>query len=245
MLKDKVAIVTGAKQGIGFGIALALAKEGAQVVISDLDQALCDKAVSDIEAMGGKAIALTCDVSNKKDVDNLIAKTVSQLGGLDILVNNAGIFPFVSFAEMKESDWDKVMNINLKGIFFTTQSALKVMKDGAKIVNISSIASVVGFEGLSHYCATKGALNAFVRALALEVAPRKINVNNVAPGAINTPGATSALDDQTRNNMVASVPWKRWGEPSDIANAVVFLASEKADYITGQTIVVDGGWTIR
>lgn len=245
MLKDKVAIVTGAKQGIGFGIALALAKEGAQVVISDLDQALCDKAVGDIEAIGGKAIALTCDVSNKKDVDDLIAKTVSQLGGLDILVNNAGIFPFVPFTEMKEGDWDKVMNINLKGVFFTTQSALKVMKDGSKIVNISSIASVVGFEGLSHYCATKGALNAFVRALALEVAPRKINVNNVAPGAINTPGATGALDDQTRNNMVASVPWKRWGEPSDIANAVVFLASEKADYITGQTIVVDGGWTIR
>lgn len=245
MLKDKVAIVTGAKQGIGFGIALALAKEGAQVVISDLDQALCDKAVGDIEAMGGKAIALTCDVSNKKDVDDLIAKTVSQLGGLDILVNNAGIFPFVPFAEMKESDWDKVMNINLKGVFFTTQSALKVMKDGSKIVNISSIASIVGFEGLSHYCATKGALNAFVRALALEVAPRKINVNNVAPGAINTPGATGALDDRTRNNMVASIPWKRWGLPADIANAVVFLASEKADYITGQTIVVDGGWTVK
>ncbi len=245
MLKDKVAIITGAKQGIGFGIAWALAKEGAKVVVSDLDQDGCDKAVESIKADGGNAMAITCDVANKKEVDNLITKTVAEYGQLDILVNNAGIFPFVSFTEMKESDWDKVMDINLKGVFFTTQSALKVMKDGAKIVNISSIASVVGFEGLSHYCATKGALNAFVRALALEVAPRKININNVAPGAINTPGATGALDDKTRSSMVADVPWKRWGEPSDIANTVVFLASDKADYITGQTIVVDGGWTIR
>ncbi len=249
-LKNKVAIVTGAKQGIGFGIAMALAKEGCKVVVSDLDQVGCDEAVVSLEKEGATAIGIKCDVSKKDEVDNLIKETMVKFGGLDILVNNAGIFPFVSFMEMKESDWDKVMNVNLKSIFLTSQSALKVMKDGSKIVNISSIASVVGFEGLTHYCATKGAMNSFVRALALELAPRRINVNNVAPGAINTPGASQpdqprTATEEIRKKTIASIPLSRMGQPEDIANAVVFLASDKSDYITGQTIVVDGGWTLK
>lgn len=244
-IKNKVAIVTGAKQGIGLGIAKVLAKHGCRVVVSDLDQDGCDKAVGELRATGAEAFGIKCDVSKKADVDVLVEQTMSKYGQLDILVNNAGIFPFVPFMEMKESDWDKVMNVNLKSIFLTSQSALNVMKDGSKIVNISSIASIVGFEGLTHYCATKGAINAFIRALAMEIAPRKINVNNVAPGAIETPGATGAIDAKTKQAFIEAIPWKRYGLPEDIANAVAFLVSPESDYITGQTIVVDGGWTLK
>jgi 3-oxoacyl-[acyl-carrier protein] reductase len=243
-LKNKVAIVTGAKQGIGMGIAIALAKEGVNVVISDLEQAGCDKAADEIKKLGVKTLAVACDVSKKKEVDNLIAQTVKEFGQLDILVNNAGIFPFKAFTDLTEKDWDKVLDVNLKSVFLCSQAAVKVMKAGAKIVNISSVASVIGFEGLTHYCASKGGVNSFIRALALELAPKKINVNAVAPGAIDTPGASGGSDEQ-KKQTIAMIPCARFGQPEDIANAVVFLASEKADYITGQTIVVDGGWTLR
>lgn len=243
MFKDKVAIITGSGQGIGLGIATALAKEGCNIVISDINQATSEQAAQEMEKLGVKSLAVKCDVSKKDEADNLIAKTMEKFGRLDILVNNAGIFPFVSFMEMKESDWDKVLNVNLKSIFLCSQAAVKVMKEGSKIVNISSIASFIGFEGLTHYCASKGGVNGMVRALALELAPKKINVNAVAPGAIDTPGAASALEIQKQT--ITLIPWKRMGKPEDIANAVVFLASEKADYITGQIIVVDGGWTLR
>ena len=244
-LKNKVAIVTGAKQGIGFGIAKVLASRGAKVVLSDLDQKDCESSVARLAELGYKAVAISCDVSKHGEVENLIKKTVADLGGLDILVNNAGIFPFVPFKDMQESDWDKVINVNLKSIYLTIHEALKVMKDGSKIINVSSIASFVGFEGLTHYCASKGAINAFVRALALEIAPRKINVNNVAPGAIDTPGATGAVDEKTKKSYTEAIPWKRYGLPEDIAYTVAFLASSDSDYITGQTIVVDGGWTLK
>lgn len=243
MFKDKVAIVTGSGRGIGLGIATALAKEGCNVVISDIDQATSEQAAQEMLKLGVKSLAIKCDVSNKVEVDNLIAKTIEAFGRLDILVNNAGIFPFTSFMDMKESDWDRVMNVNLKSIFLCSQSAVKVMKEGSKIVDISSIASFVGFEGLTHYCASKGGVNSFVRALALELASKKINVNAVAPGGINTPGA--AAPEESKKQTIAAIPLARMGEPEDIANAVVFLASEKANYITGQTIVVDGGWTLR
>ena len=242
-LKNKTAIVTGARQGIGCGIVKALAKEGCNVVISDIVEEDCEKVVEEIKKIGVEALAVKCDVSKKEDVDNLIKKTIEKFGKLDILVNNAGIYPFVSFMEMKESDWDKVLDINLKSVFLCSQAAVKEMKNGGKIVNISSIASVVGFEGLVHYCASKGGVNAMIKALALELAPKKINVNAVAPGAIDTPGATSSPEQVKQT--ISCIPWKRMGVPEDIANAVVFLASEKADYITGQIIIVDGGWTLR
>jgi NAD(P)-dependent dehydrogenase (short-subunit alcohol dehydrogenase family) len=245
MLKNKVAIVTGAKQGIGYGIALALAKEGCAVVVSDLNLRDCEKAVEKIKKVGGRGLAVKCDVSKKDEVDALVAATTKKFKKLDILVNNAGIFPYVPFMKMTQDDWDKVMDVNLKSIFLCSQASIKVMKKGSKIVNISSIASVVGFEGLTHYCASKGGVNAMIRALALEIAPLKINVNAVAPGAIATPGASGSMTEESKNQTTAIVPWKRMGEPEDIANAVVFLASDNADYITGQTIIVDGGWTLR
>lgn len=244
-MKDKIAIVTGAKQGIGYGIALALAKEGCKVVVSDLDQAACDAVASEISKIGVSAVGIACDVSKKEDIDNLFMKTVAEFGGVDILVNNAGIFPFKPFMDISESDWDKVMNVNLKSMFMSSQAAAKVMKEGGKIVDVSSIASLVGFEGLVHYCASKGGVNGMIRAMAIELAAKKINVNAVAPGAIETPGATGAMNDDMKAGTISAIPWKRMGRPEDIANAVVFLASDKADYITGQVIVVDGGWTLK
>jgi len=167
-----------------------------------------------------------------------------------VLVNNAGLYPFVPFEKMQESDWDKVMDVNLKGIYFCCREAIKTMPEGGRIISISSIASLIGFSGLTHYCASKGAINGMTRALALELALKKITVNAVAPGAIETPGSSQPDQPRTANDAVtqqtiAMIPLKRMGQPEDIANAVAFLASEKSSYITGQVLVVDGGWTVQ
>jgi NAD(P)-dependent dehydrogenase (short-subunit alcohol dehydrogenase family) len=242
MAKNKTVIVTGAGKGIGKGIALAFAKEKYNVVVSDVDMEACQETAEEI---GANSLAVKCDVSNKADVDNLINEASKKFKNIDVLVNNAGIYPFVTFDKMTEKDWDKVLDVNLKSIFLTSKAVLRAMSSGGRIINISSIASLVGFEGLVHYCASKGGINGMIRALALELAPKKITVNAVAPGAIDTPGATSAMDEKTRKQTIALIPWARYGLPEDIANAVVFLASEKSDYITGQVITVDGGWTFR
>lgn len=250
LLKNKVAIITGAGRGIGKGIVKALASEKCNVVVSDIDQKSCERAVKELKRFGVKSLAVKCDVSNKQDVKNLFKQTIQKFGKLDILVNNAGIFPFIPFSKMKEADWDKVIDINLKSIFFCCQEAIKSMSVGGRIVNISSIASLVGFEGLAHYCASKGGINSLTRVLALELAPKKITVNAVAPGAIDTPGASQpdqprTAKEATRKQTIAMIPLARMGTPEDIADAVAFLASAKASYITGQTIVVDGGWILR
>lgn len=242
-LKNKTAIVTGSGQGIGLGIALRLAKEGCNVVVSDINAEACNKAVEEISKLGAKARAVACNVADKTDVDNLIATVVKEFGKLDILVNNAGIYPFKAFKDMTEEDWDKVMGVNLKGVFLCSQAAADVMGEGAKIINISSIAGRVAFSGLVHYCASKGGVNSFTRALALELASRKISVNAVAPGAIETPGAK--MSDEMKQGTLGLIPWGRIGKAEDIAGAVVFLASDGSDYVTGQIITVDGGWTIH
>lgn len=244
-LSGKIALVTGAKQGIGRGIALALAARGAKVGIADLSLEDAQKVADEIKATGGQALAVKCDVSRKEEVSSMFAAVQAEFGPIEVLVNNAGIFPFIAFDKMTEADWDKVIAVNLKSIFLCCQEALKAMPEGGRIINISSIASMVGFSGLAHYCASKGALNSFIRALALEVAPRQITVNNVAPGAIDTPGATGAQDEAAKKQTAAAVPLGRYGQPDDIAQAVCYLASSGASYVTGQTIVVDGGWTLR
>jgi len=243
MENKKTAIVTGAGVGIGRGMALALAEEGYNIVVADINQETCQKVADEVAGIGVKSLAVKCDVSSSADVAKLFGKTREVFGQVDVLVNNAGIYPFVSFENMGEADWDKVMSINLKSIFLCSKEAFGVMPEGGRIINISSIASLVGFSGLVHYCASKGGVNGMVRALALEMAPKKITVNVVAPGAIQTPGAQMA--EEAQKQMVAAIPLARIGLPEDIANAVVFLASEKSGYITGQVIVVDGGWTIQ
>jgi len=215
------------------------------IVVSDISQGDCEKAVKEIEGTGVGGLAVKCDVSKKAEVDNLIAKTMEKFGKLDILVNNAGIFPAAPFLSMNEADWDKVLDVNLKSVFMCSQNAARVMKPGSKIINISSIASLRGFEELTHYCASKAGMNGLTRAIALELAPKEINVNAVAPGATETPGLKESMDEDGKMKMIPAIPLRRMGSAEDVANAVIFLASGKAEYITGQIIVVDGGWTIK
>jgi len=245
-LRGKVAIITGARQGMGKTHALKLASAGAKVVVSDISKEECQLVVDEIKKMRGEAIAVKCDISQKSDVDNLIKETLNAFKKIDILVNNAGIFPFKSFLEMSEQDFMKVININLKGYFLCSQAVAKEMvkTSGGSIVNISSIASIKGFAGLSHYCASKGGVMAMTKALALELAPMGIRINDVDPGAIETPGATGGKDKTGDEKMVASVPLKRWGKPEEISNAVLFLASDESSYMTGSVMVVDGGWVV-
>lgn len=243
LLKNQVALVTGAGMGIGRGIALSLAKEGYSVAIADINEAALETVAKEITALGSKVLVIKCDVSNKISVDEMVTKTVTELGSLNVVVNNAGIYPFKPFIDITEADWDKVMSVNLKSVFLCSQAASKVMSTGGRIINISSIASLVGFSGLAHYCASKGGINSMTRVLALELAEKQITVNAIAPGAIETPGASSNEDVKKQTLMM--IPLSRMGQPEDIAGAVVFLASSSASYITGQTIVVDGGWTLR
>jgi len=247
-LTDKVAIITGARRGMGRTHALVLAGAGAKVVVSDISQEECEKVVEEIKKDGGEAIAVKCDVSNKIEVEGLIKKTVEKFGKLDILVNNAGICQFKPFLDLTEEEWSKTININLKGYFLCAQAAAKEMakqKKGA-IVNIASIAMGqvgVGFFGLTHYCASKGGIVAMAEAMSLELAPLGIRVNTIAPGAIDTPMAAGVKQDmKTLEASLAQIPLHRMGNPEEISKAVLFLASDGSSYMTGSVVVVDGGW---
>lgn len=245
-LKDKVAIVTGAGQGIGREIALSLAKNGAKVVVTDITDKIFEVA-NEIEVMGSKGLAVKCDVAKREEVENVVEKAIEQFGSIDILVNNAGIYPIKPFVDMTEQDWDRVINVNLKGVFNCTKAVLPKMikRKHGKIVNISSISgSVVGFPNLVHYSASKAGIVGFTRTLALEVAQHGINVNAVAPGPIETPG-TQSLGEEMYEQTRAAIPVGRWGRPIDIADLVLFLAGKESSFITGQCIVADGGYTLQ
>lgn len=248
-LKGKVAIVTGAKQGMGRTHALALAKAGAKVVVSDISQEECQKVVDEIKKLRGEAIAVKCDITNKAEIDAMVKKTVDTYKKIDILVNNAGVAIFKPFLEMSEEEFKKTIDINLKGYFLCSQAAAKEMvkQKSGTIVNIASVAMGqvgMGFSGLTHYCASKGGIVAMAEAMALELAPLGIRVNTIAPGAIDTPMASSIkTDPKTLEATLANVPLKRMGKPEEISNAVLFLASDESSYMTGSVVVVDGGWT--
>lgn len=247
-LKNKIALVTGARRGMGKSHALALAKQGAKVVVTDIDKAECELVADEIKAVGGTAIGLKLDVSNPQDVDRAFDAAIKKFGRLDILVNNAGVYFSKSALELTEEDWDKMLNINLKGQLFCSQRAAKEMakNNWGRIINIASVASGqvgVGIAGGAHYTASKGGVIGMSETLAVEWAPLGINVNVIAPGAIDTPMVAAAqIPKEAMDAMLSRVPLKRIGRPEEVSAMVVFLASQEASYVTGATFYVDGGW---
>jgi 3-oxoacyl-[acyl-carrier protein] reductase len=241
--EGKSAIVTGASRGIGREIALLLAKEGARVAVNysgSKDKA--DEVVKLITESGGEAFAIQANVSDADDVKNMVDKTLEMFGSIDILVNNAGITRDNLLMRMKEDEWDDVININLKGVFLCTKGVTRQMmrQRAGRIVNVASIVGVSGNPGQANYVAAKAGVIGFTKTAAKELASRNINVNAVAPGFITT-DMTDVLSDEVKDQMMSVIPLGKLGRAEDVARTVLFLLSEDADYITGQTIHVDGG----
>ncbi|RJQ38162.1 3-oxoacyl-ACP reductase FabG [Candidatus Microgenomates bacterium] len=247
-LKDKVAIVTGGGTGIGRGIAVLFAKEGAKVVITGRRPEMLNETVELIKQNGGEAIAVSTDVSDFDQVSSLVEKTIQEFGKIDILVNNAGIYLAHDAMSASEDEWNKVISIDLKGCWVCTKAVLpKMVNQGkGKIVNIASIAGIIGFEQSAAYCAAKGGVVNLTREVALDFASKHININAIAPGVIDTDMTKGFLNDETaKKNFLDKTPVGRVGKPEDIAYAAVYLASDESDFVTGHVLVVDGGWTIR
>jgi len=247
-LKGQVAIITGARRGMGKSHALVLAKAGAKVVVADISLEDCERVVKEIEKQKGEAIAIKCDVTKKAEVDQMVEAAVKEWGKVDILVNNAGICQFKPFLELTEEEWDRTLDINLKGYFLCAQAVAKEMakqKSGI-IINIASIAMGqvgCGFATLAHYTASKGGIVGMTETLAQELAPYNIRVNAVAPGAIDTPMVDPLKADQkTMEATLARIPLHRMGKSEEVSNLVLFLASDTSSYMTGSTVVIDGGW---
>lgn len=249
-LGGKAAIVTGSDRGIGKGIALALAKEGCRVVVNSYRESEdSKKTVDEIKKLGSDAIFVKANVIREVDVKSLVGKAVEKFGRLDIMVNNAGILVGGTVETLTEQDWNKQMDVNLKGVFFSTKYAVLQMKKqgkGGRIINISSIAGIVGFPGISAYCASKGGVTEFTREVALDCAKYGITVNAINPGVIVTEMTKGMLEDNATNKtLLENTPVGRFGQPEDIGNAAVFLALDESSFITGHNLVVDGGWTAR
>lgn len=245
-LRNKVALVTGSSQGIGLGIALRLAEEGAAVVLNGRQEGeQAREALAQVQALGGRACFIAADVGSVADCRGLVAQVVEQMGGLDILVNNAGIQKHAAFLDAREEDFDDVLAVNLRGPFFLSQAFARHLRDsgrGGRIINNSSVHEELPFPNFSSYCASKGGLKMLMRNLAIELAPLGITVNNVAPGAIETPINRSLMNQADKlTKLLGNIPAGRLGQPRDVAGAVVFLASDDAGYVTGTTLVVDGG----
>jgi glucose 1-dehydrogenase len=247
-LEGKVAAITGGNQGIGLGIAQRFIQEGAAVSICYLsDKRGTESVVEGLRAGGGKAVAIQADVSKLADGQRFISETVSQIGELDILVNNAGVEKRANFWDVTEADYDFVLNVNLKGLFFVTQAMVRYLmqdKRPGKIINISSVHEDLPFPHFTSYCASKGGLKMITRNLSIELAPLNITINNIAPGAIETPINKNLFNDPVKlKSLLENIPLRRLGKPEDVASIAAFLASEESSYVTGTTFVVDGGLT--
>jgi 3-oxoacyl-[acyl-carrier protein] reductase len=241
-LQGKVALVTGAARGIGRSIAELLADEGADVAVCDLNAEWLAETVAAIQGKGRRAAAFAADVSQAAPVEAVVEGTVKALGRLDLLVNNAGITKDALAVRMSEQDWDAVINVNLKGTFLFSKAAARVLmrQKSGSIVNIASIIGLIGNAGQCNYAASKAGVIALTKSFARELAGRNVRVNAVAPGFIVSK-MTDALSQEVRDQMLAAIPMKRFGEAVDVARAVAFLASEDASYLTGQVLSVNGG----
>ncbi len=253
-LKDKVALVTGASSGIGKGIAERFAAEGAHVAVNYLPRGHNEAdAEAEVQTFGTTGIATAADISQRADVEKMVAEVVAKFGRLDIIVSNAGIEFKKPFLEVTDDEWNKVLAVNLFGSYLVAQVGARqiVAQDaaagvvqGGKLVFISSVHEDIPFPGYTAYCASKGAVRMMMRNIAMELAPNKINVNNIAPGAIATPINQSVLDDpEAMKNAISEIPWGRFGTPDEVASVALFLASSESEYVTGSTYYVDGGLT--
>ncbi|RII31605.1 MAG: 3-oxoacyl-ACP reductase [Geobacter sp.] len=242
MVKDRVAVVTGASRGIGRSIALALAAGGARIVAADISLEGCQALVDELAKTGTEAVAVQCNVAVAEDAERLVNAAMEKFGKIDILVNNAGITRDGLLVRMKDDEWDAVLSVNLKGAFVCTRAASKVMTKQryGRIINIASIVGQMGNAGQANYCASKAGLIGLTKSNARELAKRNITVNAVAPGFIAT-DMTEALPEKVRQELAAQIPMERLGSADDIANAVLFLASDNSAYITGQVVAVNGG----
>ncbi len=242
MVQDRVAVVTGASRGIGRSICLALAGQGAKIVAVDIDPAATDAFVAELKASRTEAVAVAGNVTDAADVENMIKVAKETFGSVDILVNNAGITRDGLLLRMKDEDWDAVLTVNLKGAFLCTRAAAKVMtkQRSGRIINIASVVGQMGNAGQANYCASKAGLMGLTKSNARELAKRNVTVNAVAPGFIAT-AMTDALPEDVRQELAAQIPLERLGSADDIANAVLFLASDNSGYITGQVLGVNGG----
>ncbi len=247
-LKNKVALVTGSSQGIGRAIAIRFAQEGADVVINyNRGVQGAEEALAEIEAIGRRGLIVQADLGKVADIRRLVNTAVEKFGRLDVLVNNAGLETHAPFWDVTEEDYDKVLNVNLKGVFFASQEFVRHLRQKerpGKIVNISSVHEELPFPNFTAYCASKGGVKMMTRNLAVELGSLGINVNNIAPGAIETPINSKLLNDSAKlGALLSQIPLRRLGQTADVASVAVFLASDDADYVTGSTYYVDGGLT--
>ena len=248
-LLGRRVLVTGSSKGIGRGIAVRLAAEGADVAINyNSDARGAEEALADVQALGRRGAMIKADLGSVAAVRDLIAQSASALGGLDVLVNNAGIEKHAAFWDVTEDDFDAVLNVNLKGVFFATQAFVRHCRAAArpgKIINISSVHEELAFPNFAAYCASKGGVRMLTRTLAVELGPLGITINSIAPGAIETPINSTLLNDPDKlQSLLRQIPSGRLGQPNDVAGLAVFLASPDSDYVTGTTYVIDGGLTV-
>jgi 3-oxoacyl-[acyl-carrier protein] reductase len=242
-LKNRVAIVTGAGQGIGRALALGFAREGAKVVVADVNEENAASVKSEVKALGGTALAACTDVSNEDSVQTLVDKSLREFGKLDVLINNAGIFPVSSVEEMKEEDWDRVIGTNLVGAFLCSKAvAGKFLQQGSgRIISMTSGRAFQGAKNAAHYASSKAGIIGFSKSLALELAPRQITVNVICPGITDTAQPRGHQSEEQIYAQAQKIPLGRIGQPEDLVGTAVFLASDAAAFITGQTVIVNGG----